>query len=468
MTERHTLPTSQLKDENDSLNTMGTADMFPNEYEQAKKNINKENDLPNFLVSKSNRIVEAQYNLSAREQKLLAACISLINPTEVYDDGLPWYELNANEISQMTGMKASNVYSFVETAAMKFHSIPIRRVLDPKDPNSPIEIFNIAHKSYWDPKEGIFRIKFHSDMEPELIQLSEYTKYELKQLQTLRSKYAIRLYELAKKHLHPTLFYPTHKIYKLEELHFFLGVSNSKDKGKSKAIDQMKKSYMTWYEFRRRVLDVAIEEVNEATDVQIEYETKKTGRSVSAVKFTFKHRKLMNLNTATIETVHNDKDGIALRLLKIVPEDISQKIFDKYSEAQITANLDYLDKLLERDVAIGNRTAFFRYLLTHDIGSLPDAANPYSHLYKIGSAEHDFVKQHIMTKWLTIPEAVQVSLQKFGLKAPQVKPYFKEFKKHHGEGSLDMFHETFQSSHEWYDEGFEEDLNAWYSSDLDW
>lgn len=44
-------------------------------------------------------------------------------------------------------------------------------------------------------------------------------------------------------------------------------------------------SYPSWSAFRQKVLDRAVEDVDENSDFRLVYETKKTGRAVSAVKF---------------------------------------------------------------------------------------------------------------------------------------------------------------------------------------
>jgi len=83
----------------------------------------------------------------------------------------------------------------------------------------------------------------------------------------------------------------------LAELHHIMGVSD-------------KKSYKQWFEFRRRVIDPAIKEINDYGTVTVSMNPIKTGRSISAVRFDWKWK---NLDEAHETDEENKRHSVARR-----------------------------------------------------------------------------------------------------------------------------------------------------------
>lgn len=52
--------------------------------------------------------------------------------------------------------------------------------------------------------------------------------------------------------------------------------------------------------FKNRVLEPAIKQINELTDIYVKYEQYKTGRSISGLSFTFKQKKAESLSQKKI------------------------------------------------------------------------------------------------------------------------------------------------------------------------
>src|SRR5690606_33149470 len=54
--------------------------------------------------------------------------------------------------------------------------------------------------------------------------------------------------------------------------------------------------------FKRRVLDIAVDQINEFSDITVKYEQHKKGRSISGFSFSFKSKK------ATIRSIETNRD----------------------------------------------------------------------------------------------------------------------------------------------------------------
>ncbi len=92
-----------------------------------------------------------------------------------------------------------------------------------------------------------------------------YTRYQLQQIIYFSSKYSGRVYELLKSYapLH-------HHTFRIEEL-----------------LDQLQcpEAYRTYKYFKRRVLDVAVDEINKYTDLEVMYRPIKEMRSYTKIEF---------------------------------------------------------------------------------------------------------------------------------------------------------------------------------------
>ena len=111
-----------------------------------------------------------------------------------------------------------------------------------------------------------------------------FTSYHLKQTANFKSIYAVRLYELVKqwKNVGYT------PIFNTEKFREQLGIGINE--------------YARMEAFKRRVLDIAVDQINELSDITVKYEQHKKGRSISGFSFSFKPKK------ATIRFIETNRD----------------------------------------------------------------------------------------------------------------------------------------------------------------
>ena len=99
-----------------------------------------------------------------------------------------------------------------------------------------------------------------------------FTQYMLSQTSNLNSVYSVRLYELL-------IQWKTAGKTPVFELSLFRGQMGLDD-GEYKAMN----------DFKKRVLDLAVNEINEKTDLTVSYTQEKKGRLIHGFKFTVKHK----------------------------------------------------------------------------------------------------------------------------------------------------------------------------------
>ena len=100
-----------------------------------------------------------------------------------------------------------------------------------------------------------------------------FTSYDLEQVAKLTSKYAVRLYELviAWKAAGKT------PIFKLQDFREKIGLLDENE-------------YKDMCTFKKYVLDLAVAQINEHTDIKLDYEQHKKGRTISGFSFKFKQK----------------------------------------------------------------------------------------------------------------------------------------------------------------------------------
>jgi len=215
----------------------------------------------NLTVVKHNHLNQASYKLSLDERRLILSSIALINPREPMPDEIT---VHATDYAYQWDINQKYAYDQLKEARQNLFERSVRL----RHADGEIEDMRWIYNAKYKDGEGYIKIKFSPDIKPYLSQLKDhFTSYHLNEIKPLKSGHAIRLYELL-------MQYKTNGWYDddLDELKFKFGV---------------KDNYPAWYEFRRWVIDPAVKEINQATNYTIEYKTKKRGRKISRVAFTF-------------------------------------------------------------------------------------------------------------------------------------------------------------------------------------
>ena len=236
-------------------------------------------DLRNHKVVKHNdSIQKARYNLSVQEQKIILYLISKIKPN---DTDLHLYKFSIQEFCQVCGIDDDNGKNYA----------------DLKD-----AVINLRNKGFWarigegvqttvswidkasiTEKSGIIEIKLDKDMKPFLLNLrNHFTMYELYYVLAMKSKYSLRLYELLKSYE-----FIGKCDFDIEHLKMLLSAEN----------------YKTYKDFRVYVIDTALREINEYTDILIDYTAEKTEKKYTKIVFRIKPKKNPPVHSAIMKKI---------------------------------------------------------------------------------------------------------------------------------------------------------------------
>lgn len=226
----------------------------------------------NYTVSKSNAIIQkSRYELSLPEQRAICYICSLIKPRTKLDKAnqVPFqleYDFQLIDYARICGIPTDGRFYLDTKELLKGL---VKKVMWLTLPDGTETTVNWVSKVWINRRSGKVKVRIDEDMAPYLFDLQEkFTSYGLYNVLKMKSQYSIRLFELLKSYA-----YQLQKTFEVDELKKLL------------MVDAVK-SYHDYGMFRQKVLEPAIREVNELTELNITMEPETKGRKVIKVKFT--------------------------------------------------------------------------------------------------------------------------------------------------------------------------------------
>jgi len=215
-------------------------------------------------IRQHNAITSARYEMSACEMDIVFSLLSKLTKTDAPGT---IYEIRVRELEALTS-RSWNYKQLLESTEL-LNS----RVYSIESGTTLLQVSLLASALYRKGK-GTIELEISERMRPYLIDLkSNFTSYRLHAAFSLSSKYAKRVYQLASqwKDIGET------KTYTLDEFKLMLNLKDSKGKNREQ--------YTQISALQKYVLDVAITQINEHTDLHVKYELLKKGRSYQYIKF---------------------------------------------------------------------------------------------------------------------------------------------------------------------------------------
>lgn len=234
------------------------------------------------LVVKDNALINASYNLDLVEQRLILLAIVEARGSGRGINANDPLEVHAESYVNQFNVARQTAYQALKDACKDLFA----RQFSYQEVNKRGNIENVLSRwvseiRYIDD-EATVKLIFAPAIVPLITRLEEqFTKYELQQISDLSSAYAVRLYELliAWRSTGQT------PIIELAEFRQKIGVLDDE--------------YTRMGNFKDRVLNLAIAQVNEHTDINVKCEQHKKGRNISGFSFTFKQKKVITSKTLT-------------------------------------------------------------------------------------------------------------------------------------------------------------------------
>ena len=230
-------------------------------------------------VVKSNQVIEASYHLSTVEQRLVLAAISRIPKNQpVTDDEV--YLVTTDEMRAL-GVHEKTVYRDLKEAVSRLYE----RSININTNGKSIKMRWVQEVQFMD-SQGVIGIRFSKPILPFISNLSrEFTKYALSDIAGMSSAYAIRIYEL---------------------------ISQYREIGKRElAVNELRNMlelgtrYPLFADFKKRVVDTSVEQINANSPLHVTYELRKTGRKYTHIVFFFSLKKVVDVTASQSKTLRD-------------------------------------------------------------------------------------------------------------------------------------------------------------------
>jgi plasmid replication initiation protein len=219
-------------------------------------------------IRQHNALTNARYDYTELQLDVLFFLISKLRK----EQKTLVYELSIKDLSGLTGKQYHYPYLRKATADMG------SRVFEVETPRGHQQLWMFQHVLYV-TGQGIIEVKLSEAVLPFLFGLKDnFTSYGLAAALRLSSKYAKRIYHYCSqwKDLGET------KKYDLQDFKKMLGLLDDKGNEKMKQVGEL----------RSYVLDPAVKQINEHTELHISYALEKKGRSFKNIVFTVKPQAL--------------------------------------------------------------------------------------------------------------------------------------------------------------------------------
>ena len=260
------------------------------------------NKKKNYIVEKSNPILEARNDMTLQQLRFFSIYLALINPL---DENTKRVSLPLKTVSNLLKVELN------ELAVRKMGKACMQLYIDLADfdkeakKRGAMRLRHMFQKFDVDKDDdGVWMVTMQADEDilPYLFDIKSmgYLKYSLYNVLTLEGKVQIKLYETLK--LGQGLKNYT---LALDDLKARIGVSDMK-------------SYIAYKKFKQAVLDRCIKEINEKTDIRVKFEEIRgpgRGRPVHAIRFyVLKNRDWidpLNVDVESLEPDLNSADSLS-------------------------------------------------------------------------------------------------------------------------------------------------------------
>jgi plasmid replication initiation protein len=281
-------------------------------------------DLKTLEIRQHNAITTARYDYSACQLDILFYLLSKLKKEADPDQQ---YRFHNKDIEAMTGRQWN--YQQLREATEDMGS----RMFAVEDNKEYRQMWMFQEVKYL-KGQGCFDIILSKSIQPYLFELkNNFTSYQLHSALKLTSKYAKRIYQLASqwKDIGETCIYP------LEQLKIMFGLIDPHGK-KPEQFERIS-------DLKKKVLDVAVRQINEHTEFEISYHLIKSGRSFQAVRFYINSQKPQQLPIQFEKPIEETRyqnarqilDNLGIKDTKLIQEILSS---EKLTDSLFKFNYD--------------------------------------------------------------------------------------------------------------------------------
>ena len=257
-------------------------------------------ELDNPVLKMSNRLIEGRYNLTPIEQKVLIAMAAVISKnTKEFDK----VKIRVKDLIDFCEIEETNGYKLVKSATKQL----LKRTLEIQYANGDWFGTHWLQSAYYKHKDVVIEYEIDKNLKDDFLNLYKaYLATPAKLLIKFDNRYTPRLYNLLKKMI---------KVKDFEyEIEYFCDRF------------MLPESYRNKHtHFEKKFMKVCVDEINDKSDIFVEYKYIKEGRSYTNIHFSVTLKKNDNIEEKVeVKSLQSSYDNNDDKLY-----DEQQKIYDR-------------------------------------------------------------------------------------------------------------------------------------------
>ena len=280
------------------------------------------------LVVKDNALIDASFNLSLVEQRLML--LAIVEAREIQDltPDTP-IEVKATAYRDQYNTDSSESYKQLAEATKQLFNRQFSYI-DKYKGEDGVTTSRWLNEATYLNNQGTVVLYLNRNVISMISRLeANFTKYLLEQVSDFKSQYSIRLYELLIKYKDVG----NSKKYTIEEIRSLLGIGVNE--------------YKVLADFKKRVLDLAVKEINDKTDTTIKYEQFKEGRTISHILFKIGKKLAKKKKDSKDQNTVDMFTGLSIKQCLMFGDKLSRDIaFQNHYKANVGENIeDYAERI---------------------------------------------------------------------------------------------------------------------------
>ncbi|MCQ4699108.1 replication initiation protein [Paeniclostridium sordellii] len=262
------------------------------------------------LLMQSKQLVHTSYEVTAIQNRIFYYCLLTAQKEK---NGELSCTVKLEDIKKLIPNKNQRTLANIKKTIQILKQTSLE--FEKREDGDTIECdYNLIAGSEYNVNKETFKIKLADRLYRHLIDYTVYAPLNLEILTKFKSFYAQRLYELLR--LWSRTDTPIIKSFKIEQLRFVLGVENK---------------YPAYKNFKQRVLNQAVKEINQVGNMKVDIEEVKSGRRVDEIKFMiFDYEKKVYFKKNVQSSIVSNDNLKEIKEIKSVNKNEKEEIKDFY------------------------------------------------------------------------------------------------------------------------------------------
>lgn len=286
-------------------------------------------------VNLHNDVVLGRMDWSVVMHRIMMVFVSQIDSRE--DKEFEDQYVRVGDVRRASEREGNSAHRDIRRAAKRL----VREVIEIEKEDGSYEGITVFQRIKYVPYLGLISAQFSEAARPYLLELEEkFTSWRLDQTLPLQSKHAIRHYMLGK------MIERSNRVnqqrFPLEQYRYKMGLDDT---------------YPRYTDLKRKVIKRALSEVNEKTDIELDFETVRYGQTPKAVEFVVEPPSVRRPQVRNTETTSPDVDPYEEWVLGL-DDPTSDKVMERAREMAKSEGWDPDSKTFKAGMQVALRRLY--------------------------------------------------------------------------------------------------------------